>query len=79
MSRAGMHFGCPFHCPGSCCRFFGSTILKRVSGDLKILAVMLGIVFLDAGLSVIWALSALLVTVTSGLVIANIYRDADVT
>lgn len=50
-------------------------VLKRISGDLEILAAMLGIVFLNAGLSVIWELSALLVTMTSGVIIANFYRD----
>lgn len=50
-------------------------VLKRMTGELEILAAMLGIVFLNAGLSVTWELSALLVTMTSGLVIANIYRD----
>jgi len=50
-------------------------VLRRISGDLEILAAMLAIVFLNAGLSVIWELSALLVTMTSGIVIANIYRE----
>ncbi len=55
--------------------FLAVPVLKRISGDLEILAAMLGIVFLNAGLSVIWELSALLVTMTSGVIIANFYRD----
>ncbi len=55
--------------------FLSVPVLKRISGDLEILAAMLGIVFLNAGLSVIWELSALLVTMTSGVIIANFYRD----
>lgn len=55
--------------------FLAVPVLKHISGDLEILAAMLGIVFLNAGLSVIWELSALLVTMTSGVIIANFYRD----
>lgn len=55
--------------------FLAIPVLKRITGDLEMLAAMLGIVFLNAGLSVVWELSALLVTMTSGVVIANFYRD----
>lgn len=50
-------------------------ILKRVGRELEILAVLLGMVFVNAGLSSVWELSALLVTMTSGIIIANFYED----
>ncbi|MDO9534499.1 MAG: hypothetical protein Q7J85_04010 [Bacillota bacterium] len=55
--------------------FAAILILKRVNRELEILAILLGLVFLNAGLSSIWELSALLVTMISGIIIANFYEE----
>lgn len=53
----------------------GMLVLRRVHGDLEVLSVFLAMVFLNAGLAHAWELSALLVTMTAGVVISNLYSE----
>lgn len=52
-----------------------SKFLHIVRGDLENLAVLSGMIFLNAGIASVFELSSLLMTMTSGIVIANIYRE----
>lgn len=49
--------------------------LRIVSGDLENLAVLSAMVFINAGIANAFELSALLMTMTSGIIIANLFRD----
>jgi Kef-type K+ transport system membrane component KefB len=53
----------------------GIKILQRVGQDLEIMAVLIGIVFVNAGLAAAFDLSALLITMTCGVIISNFYSD----
>lgn len=55
--------------------FLAILALKRIKRDLEILAVLLGLVFLCAGISNVLNLSALLMTMTCGIVLSNSYDE----
>lgn len=50
-------------------------VLQRIHDDLEILAFIAGVVFLNAGIGRFLDKSALLMTMTSGIVISNMYRE----
>ncbi len=50
-------------------------ILKRTSNDLELLTLLLGIVFLNAGVCEVFGLSALLMSMVAGVVISNLYTE----
>lgn len=53
----------------------GTLVLRRVRRDIELLALLLGIVFLNAGLAEALELSALLMTMTAGVTVANLYSE----
>jgi len=52
-----------------------TAILRHLDRELEILSVLLGLVFLNAGIADNWALSSLLMTMTSGIFISNAYSE----
>ncbi len=50
-------------------------VLHLIHDELEILALIAAIVFLNAGIARVFDLSALLMTMTSGVIISNFYRD----
>ncbi len=60
---------------GGAVGFLAINILKRITENLETLALLLGLVFLNAGVADYFALSALLMTMTSGIVISNFYSE----
>ncbi len=53
----------------------GIFVLQRIHDELEILAFVAAIVFLNAGIARVFDMSALLMTMTSGVIVSNFFRD----